>query len=273
MKIGVSSYSFWHFEERKVPIEYVIQRAYEMELDGIEILEVQMESKEREYINSIKRLALEHGLDIYCLATHQNFVKPNKSEREKEIEKTRESIKIAYRLGAPAIRINSGRWGTIASFDELMKNKGIEPPIEGFSEEDAFGWVIESIEKLLKDAEEFGVILALENHWGLTREPEKLLRIVNSINSRYLRVLMDTGNFIENTYESLRKIAKYAILVHAKTYFGGGIWYTLDIDYKKVYEILKEVNYKGYISIEFEGKEEPVSGVRKSVELIREVFK
>ncbi len=33
---------------------------------------------------------------------------------------------------------------------------------------------------------------------------------------------MDTGNFIERTYEQLEKIAPYTVLVHAKTYIGGG---------------------------------------------------
>lgn len=273
LRIGTSTYSFWHFSEVKTPIEYVMDQAYKLELDGVEILEVQLESKDTSYLNSIKTKALELGLDIYCVATHQNFISPSKEVRKKEIEKTKRSLELAYHLGAPTIRINSGRWATIKSFDEFMKNKGIEPPIEGYSEEDAFGWVVSSIEELIKVAENYGIVLALENHWGLTRNPENLVRIINSLNSKYLRALMDTGNFIEDTYESLKKIAKYTILVHAKTYFGGGVWYTLDIDYKKIYEILKEVNYKGYISIEFEGKEDPFFGVKKSIELIRESFK
>ena len=111
--------------------------------------------------------------------------------------------------------------------------------------------------------------MALENHWGLTTKADNVIRIVEEVGSEYLKVLMDTGNFIDNTYEELRKIAPYTILVHAKTYFGGGEWYTLDIDYDKVFEILKEVGYKGYISIEYEGKEKPEIGVRKTVYLLR----
>jgi L-ribulose-5-phosphate 3-epimerase len=56
------------------------------------------------------------------------------------------------------------------------------------------------------------------------------------------------------------------------TYFGGGKWYTLDIDYKRVTEIFRKVNYRGYVSIEFEGKEVPVTAVPKSLEIIREAF-
>jgi len=269
MKLGVSTYSYWHFKGEKVPIEYVMQEAWKLGLDGVEILHVQMKSEDRGYVNSLKRLALSHGLDIYCLAIHQNFVKPSREERLKEVNHTIRCIELAYRLGAPAIRLNSGRWGTIRSFDELMANRGIEPPLPGYTEEDAFKWVIECIKLCLPKAEECGIIMALENHWGLTTKADNVVRIVEEIGSEYLKVLMDTGNFIDNTYEELRKIAPYTILVHAKTYFGGGEWYTLDIDYDKVFEILKEVGYKGYISIEYEGKEKPEIGVRKTVDLLR----
>lgn len=50
------------------------------------------------------------------------------------------------------------------------------------------------------------------------------------------------------------------------------ILYTLDIDYHRVGEIFRKANYRGYISIEFEGKEDPMTAVPKSLEMIREAF-
>lgn len=67
-------------------------------------------------------------------------------------------------------------------------------------------------------------------------------------------------------------VAPYANFIQAKTYYGGGEWYTLDLDYKRIIKILHDVNYQGYISIEFEGKEDAENGVRKSVEMLREVL-
>ncbi|MGK0240482.1 MAG: hypothetical protein ACI92G_003968 [Candidatus Pelagisphaera sp.] len=49
-------------------------------------------------------------------------------------------------MGIPTMRINTGRWGTSKNFDELMANKGIEPALKGYTEEDGFGWVIDSLE-------------------------------------------------------------------------------------------------------------------------------
>jgi sugar phosphate isomerase/epimerase len=61
-------------------------------------------------------------------------------------------------------------------------------------------------------------------------------------------------------------------LVQAKTYYGGGTWYELDIDYARVAAMLQKNRYRGWISLEFEGKEDPSTGVPKSLELLRRHF-
>src|SRR6266700_1374924 len=107
---------------------------------------------------------------------------------------------------------------------------------------------------------------------GLARTPEGLLRIVNAINSPWLGVLMDTGNFLEEPYPKLELIAPKTVFVQAKTYHGGGEWYSLDLDYKRIAKILAGVNYAGYVSLEMEGKENPELAVPKSIELLRGAF-
>jgi L-ribulose-5-phosphate 3-epimerase len=84
---------------------------------------------------------------------------------------------------------------------------------------------------------------------------------------------MDTGNFLEDPYTKLEKVAPVANFVQAKTYYGGGEWYSLDLDYKRIFSILRQANYKGYVALEFEGKEPAESGVRKSIAMLREAMK
>jgi hypothetical protein len=60
--------------------------------------------------------------------------------------------------------------------------------------------------------------------------------------------------------------------VQAKTYYGGGLWYTLDLDYERVAALLHRHHYAGYISLEFEGKEDPKTAVPKSLALLRKAF-
>ncbi len=272
VRLGTSTYSYWHFREERVAIETVIEKACALDLDGIEILHRQMTEESPSYLQKLKRLAFINGLDLYALSIHQNFVSPDAAKRQTQIDHTLHCIEIAHELGIPAIRLNSGRWGTIQSFDELMAKRGIEPPLPGCTEDDAFKWVIGAVEKCLPAAEKSGVILALENHWGLTRTAEGVLRILEAISSPWLGATMDTGNFLEEPYPQLEKLSPHAVLVHAKTYFGGGEWYTLELDYDRVGEILRKVNYTGYVSLEFEGKEAPDSGVKKSIELLRKTL-
>jgi sugar phosphate isomerase/epimerase len=269
IKLSVSSYSYWHFKGDKYPIEKVIDEAARMGLDGIDILHRQMEGEDNAYLQKLKRHAFENGIALTCLSIHQGFVFPDKEERKKNIAHTLHCIELAAKMGIPSMRLNTGRWNTIKSFDEFMKNRGQEPAIEGFSEEDAFGWCIESVAECVKRAEELGVLLALENHWGLAATPQGMLRIHDAIQSPWLQLLMDTGNFLENPYDKLEMIASKTCFVQAKTYYGGGVWYSLDLDYKRIVNILKKVQYQGYISIEFEGNEAPETGVRKSVNLLR----
>jgi len=171
------------------------------------------------------------------------------------------------------VRVNTGRWGTTRSFDDLMKNRGVEPPLPGATDENAFPWVIESLEKCLPAAEKCGVVLGLENHWGLARTPEGLLRIVNAVNSPWLGVTMDTGNFLEDPYERLTAIAAKTTYVHAKTYYGGGTWYTLDLDYDRIAGLLHGVGFRGYVSLEYEGKEDATTAIPKSLAMLRRAFR
>jgi len=271
--IAVSTYSYWRYRaDSKLKIEDCIELAAATGFDAVEILEVQMHRKDNAYLQSLKRQAFTAGLDLCGMSTHQHFVSPDAEDRGKNIEKTIASIELAYKLGIPTIRVNTGRWRTTASFDELMKNRGIEPPLPGYTDEDAFPWVIESLEKCLPTAEKCGVLLGLENHWGLGLTPQGVLRIVDAVDSPWLQVTLDTGNFLEDPYARLDKIAPKAVFVQAKTYYGGGVWYTLDLDYRRIAAILRRHNYRGYVSLEFEGREDPETAIPKSLAMLRNAF-
>lgn len=271
-RIAVSTYSYWHFRTEKYPIEKVIENAARLGFDGVEILHRQMANETPAYCNKLKQLAFQHGLSLPMLSIHQDFVHPEESERRKHIAHTEKCIGLAAQLGIPAIRLNSGRWKTIPSFDELMKVKGAEPPVPGHTNEDAFRWVVDSIRACLPQAEKAGVVMALENHWGLTTDVDLLLRIWREVKSPWLVINADTGNFPGDPYEGLAKLAPHAAIVQAKTYYGGGEWYTLDLDYKRISKILKDAGFKGWVSLEMEGKESPETAVPKSLEVLRSAF-
>ncbi len=270
--LAVSTYSYWHFRGPKVPFAKIIENAAEIGFDGVELLHRQFESEEPAYLNNIKKLAAANGLSLPLLSIHQDFVFPNAADRQKHIDHTKHCIDLAAQLGIPYVRLNSGRWKTIKSFDELMKVKGNEPPLSGYTEKDAIDWCVDSIEKCIPHAEKAGVVLALENHWGLTTNVDTLLTIWKRVNSPWLGLNMDTGNYPGDPYDGIAKLAPHATIVQAKLYYGGGEWYTLDLDYPRIAGILKKADFKGWVSLEMEGKEDPSTAVPKSYETLRKAF-
>lgn len=272
-RLAVSTYSFWQFRHEDLrDIEKCIDLAGEMGFDGVEILHRQMQNEENGYLQRLKRRAFVNGLDLCGFSTHQGFLSPDPAVRQKNVDHTIHCVELAYQMGIPTMRVNTGTWGTSKNFDELMRNRGIEPPLEGHTDEEGFGWVIAGLEQCLPTAERCGVVLGLENHWGLGRTPEGVLRVVQAINSPWLQVTLDTGNFLEDPYDKLEQLADHAVLVQAKTYYGGGLWYALELDYDRIARMLRAHHFRGYVSLEFEGREDPRSGIPQSLALLRQAF-
>ncbi len=274
LRLGASTYSYWHFTAEKTPIEVVLDEAAKLGLNGVEILHRQMESEESAYLQKLKRQAFSLGLDLYNLSIHQDFVHDDADVRQQHIDHTLRCIDLAHEMGIPSIRVNSGGFRKQGSFDDLIKAKGWVEPWKGFTVDDAFAWVIDAIESCLPRAEERGVLLLLENHWGLTTFAQDMARIIETIDSPWLKAILDMGNFLfeEDMYLAMGRVAPHVRLAHAKTYPGGGSWYTLNLDYSRIFRILLDAGWRGYCSIEMEGAEEAVTAMPKSVEMLRQAW-
>ena len=121
-RIGVSTYSFWQFTRKEMrDIGACIDMAAEMGFDGVEILHRQMEREDDAYLQNIKQRAFSHGLDLMGFSTHQGFLRPDPAFREKNVADTNHQIELAYKMGIPTMRVNTGTWGTSKDFNELMK--------------------------------------------------------------------------------------------------------------------------------------------------------
>lgn len=109
---------------------------------------------------------------------------------------------------------------------------------------------------------------------GPGADPQGILRIVDAVDSPWLQITTDTGRGaqFEEPYERPRQARAAEVLVQAKTYYGGGQWYTLDLDYAHIGAILNEHGYRGWISLEFEGMESYRTAIPQSLELLRASF-
>src|SRR5512137_1417342 len=107
IRLGIASYSYWHFRSAKVPIETVIDKAATLGVEGVDVLHQQMDLEEkaplqaagRSYLRKLKRLAFRNGLEICCVSTHQTFVTPKGEVLAENVRHTQKCIEIAYELG------------------------------------------------------------------------------------------------------------------------------------------------------------------------------
>lgn len=272
LPIAVSTYSYWHFDKVKYPIEKVIENAARLGFDGVEFLHRQMTDETIPYMNKLKRLAFDAGLSVPMLSIHQSFVNPDIEKRKRDIAHTHRCIKLAVQMGIPCVRMNTGSWGTGRSAPDYYQT-GKETPLPGYTDEDAIKWTIDGMGECLVEAEKAGVILAIENHWGLSSNMDYLERIYKALaSSPAMGLNLDTGNYVGDPYPQFERLIKYATIIQAKTYYGGGHYYDLNLDYNRIGEIIRRNNFQGYISLEMEGKESAETAVPKSLSMLQKAI-
>lgn len=252
IKIGCAAYSYRNYlKDGKMSYEDFIEEAYNIRLDGVEITLYWLPSREPQYFRKLKRLTLSRGLLISCAGISTDFCNPDPREREEMIKTVEDGLNIARELGAPVLRVFGG----------------YVP--EGHSERQVMQWVIEAFKKCAAYAEKNGVVIALENHGGITARADNVVRIVESVDSQWFRVNLDLGNYRESTYEDIAKTMPYTVHIHGRT----RISENGEVDYEKVKKILEDKNYNGFISVEYEEKEDPRIEVPKFAKYLLSLFR
>lgn len=260
IKLSLAAYSFRKYLEFKgtnkptMTLEQFAEYASEQGLGAIEPTSYYFPDTSKEFFPKYKAFCTKLGLDISGSAVGNNFCIPDAAKLKEQMTSVNEWVERCSILGCKTIRIFAG---TIA---------------KGDTEEKAKERCINAIGQACDYAAKFGIILALENHGGITASAEQILSIVKSINHPYFGVNLDTGNFhTADPYGDLAKLAPYAVTVQIKTEIQKAGQKKEDADLKKLVEILKAVNYRGYMALEYEADEEPKTGVPKALEELRKL--
>ena len=252
MKLSCCSYSYRQlFKAGQMTMESFLETCAALGFDGVELTQYFFSDETEAYLNGIKRKVFRLGLGVSGTAVGGDFGTADEAEREKLIDHVCDWLEKSARLGSPCLRVF-----------------GRNQP-DGVDRETAVGWIRDAIGRCAVEAERHGVVLALENHHGLTADAAGTLDLYEPLLANpWIGINLDCGNFVGDIYEQFTRCASYAVNVHAKATYRVGEAREL-VDYREVVRVLRDAGYAGYMAIEYEEPEPPLVGVDRFAAYLR----
>lgn len=260
LKLSLAAYSYRHRLEgpnRAMDLFAFADLAADMGLDAIEPTSYYFPPDAGlDEFRRLHRHAFRLGLDISGTAVRNDFCLPPGPAREKSLAGVRDWVDRAVALQAPVIRIFAG-----------------QVP-RGDTEAAAVARAIDGLRESVAYAGTRGVTLALENHGGITATPAQMLRLVEAVDSPWFGVNLDTGNFFTlDPYADLERIAPYAVNVQVKTEITRSEAGPKEpADLARLVEMLRRVRYSGYVVLEYEAAEDPLTAIPGHVAALRRLI-
>lgn len=269
MKLAVSMYSYYRtVKGGDMDIVGFIHEAKKIGADGVELLDFFYSDPEKERPLALDALR-ETGLPCPIFSVAQNFAKLTEEEREAQLYKIKFGVNEALHYGAKVVRVFAGDVS------------------EGITFEQAREWIIDGLSKASDYAHAHGVKLALENHGKLAGRGEQVRGIIDDVRNRAgtdaLGANPDTGNFLlvnQPSHEAIREVAHLAYMGHFKDFREDptGEFVALDgtryvgtavgegiVDLHACVDALQNAGFDGWLSMEYEGREDPITAVPKSL--------
>ena len=209
-----------------------------------------------EYIYYIKRKAHLLGVSISGTGVRNDFSNPDATKRQADVQLIKNWIEVAAKLGAPVIRVFAGVLNPKEyTWDEIAK------------------WMVVDIKECVEYGQKHGVIVGIQNHNDFIKTADEAIKIIEMVNMEWCGLILDTGSYRQgDPYEQIARTIKYAVNWQVKeNIFVNGV--EVKTDLKKLFKIIKDSGYRGYIPIETLGKGDPKVKVAKFVEEIREAMK
>ena len=108
---------------------------------------------------------------------------------------------------------------------------------------------------------------------GITSKAERVVQIVKAVNSPWVGINLDTGNFhSSDVYAEIAQLASYAINVQVKVSVSGPDGKRQHADFRRLARIISDAGYRGYIVLEFEEPEDPLVACPRYVDEMRAAF-
>ncbi len=274
MKFSVSSYSFGEYREKDgLGIFGIIDKTAEMGFDGIEFIEDYWLEWPDEEIKKVGQYARDKDLETVAFCVGADLINGCGVSPEEEVERVCRLIDKAALLGVSMLRhdITSGRHG---------KKNGI-----GYS--CLLPELKEKCNRITEYAAKLGIKTMTENHGYFSQDADRVASLIDTVGNDNFGVLIDLGNFMcadEEPPLSVSRLCPYAFHVHCKDFLykkgtemnpGEGWFPTRAGNYLRgtivghgeakiaqSLKILKNKGYDGWLSLEFEGTEDNLVGIR-----------
>ena len=232
-------------------MEDVIQKAVELGIDGVDMTAYWFKSTDPSYLASLRHLAFKNGVCFSGAATGASTVQAEAGKRAQALEEIKKWIDVTESLGAPHLRVFAGKLPAGATVQQ-----GIQ-------------WTVDTLKVACEYAGQKGVTLGMEDHEGITQNSDTCLEIVHRVDSPFFGINLDITNFIPtaqaDAYVQIEATVPYATHTHIRDHFANGE--AVDLD--RVWQLFAKSNYKGFMSAEYEGEEDPSTGVPKLVDKIK----
>jgi gluconolactonase len=240
------------FADGKLTLESAPAFWRQLGIQGLVLNDMFFASWDDEYLDRVRKAAEEQGRAIAGLIMGANLVAADGAARQQNLETVRQRMRAAARLGCSIVRIDTGSTGNEAD-DQTV---GVERAITAFRE-------------LLPVAKELGLKMTIENHGGVSRKADNILRIIKGTDPEWVGACLDFGNWPDEIrYSECEKLAAYCHHTHAKALNFDEKGEDPRISFGRIIGMLRTAGYKGALSIEFEGAGDQVEGVKKSAALI-----
>ena len=262
LRLSLSAYGYRKYlaidknKKQAMTLAEFIDAAADMGVDAVELTAYYFPETSPEYLASLKGRATRLGLDVSAAAVGNDFCHTDAAAQKKQLASVKEWVEHTSRLGGKTLRIFAG---------------GVK---KGDTEEKARARCVAAIQEACDHAGKYGVYLALENHGGITGTADQLLAIVRAVKHDWFGVNFDSGNFhVPDPYAELEKIAPYAVVAQVKTEIQrGGKMKKEEADLKRMIDILRAANFRGYVALEYEAAEEPKTAVPRHVATLRKLM-
>ncbi len=261
LRLSLAAYSYnryLNFRRKQKPtmtLAEFIDGAGPLPLDAVELTAYYFRETTPRYLADLKGRCTRLGLDISGTAVGNNFCTTNAGRLKEEIASVKRWVEHTSRLGGKTMRIFAGN---------------VE---KGDKEERARARAIAAIQEACDHAGQFGIFLALENHGGITGTIDQMLALVRGVKHDWFGVNLDTGNFhTQDPYADLARLAPYAVVVQLKTEIHRAGKKTEEADLKRLIEMLRGVNYRGYVALEYEAAADPRKAVPHYVGVLRKLM-